>query len=554
MHQPRRWIPGLSVCCLLLAAQTGSATVPVMAVAAARAGSAVLDEAALANRIDQFVAERYTEKGVTPAPLADDAEFLRRVYLDLIGRIPKVSEVRDFLDDKAPNRRRRVVDRLLESPYHVKYFGAVWTNIIIPPGGNQQQAAAAAQLRPWLESQVRGNVPYDQMVRSLITAGVGLNNANNLRPVQLLQPGGNGSPLAFVQANEFKPENLAGATSRTFLGVRLECAQCHDHPFTDWKKKQFWEFAAFFAGAQRNNGRRIVNGRLVQQPQIDRFPRTLRMPGEDGKVVEARYLDKSAPTWQDKVDSRVTLADWVSSPKNPYFSRTGANRLWAHFLGVGINDPVDDEPTDENPISHPKLLQELSRQFVAHEFDVKYLIRAITASKTYQRTSARTHKSQDNPRLFGRMALRGLTPEQLFDSLVEATGYRERGNNQARQVFGGNNARAEFLARFASTEKRTETQTSILQALTLMNGRFISEATHLERSNTLAAITDALFLSDAEKVEALFLAALSRRPRSEEAEQLTSYVRNGGTTNDPRAALADVFWALLNSSEFRLNH
>jgi hypothetical protein len=342
--------------------------------------------------------------------------------------------------------------------------------------------------------------------------------------------------------------------------VRLECAQCHDHPFASWKRKQFWEFAAFYAGVNRNGPRRLVvnaDGKRVVQPQLpDAFPRSIKIPGMDDKVAEARFLDKANPQFQDKVDSRVTLADWLTSANNPYFAQTGANRVWAHFFGLGLNDPVDDEAAPDNPVSHPELLKELTGQFVAHKYDMKFLIRAILASKAYQRTSARTHASQDDPRLFGRMALKGLTPPQLFDSLVEATGYREGAQPQGRIAvagFGGS-PRAEFLNRFASTDRVTEKQTSILQALALMNGKFVADVTSLERSNTLAAVADAPFLSNAEKVEALFLATLSRLPNRDESERLTSYVNNGGATNDSRAALADVFWVLLNSSEFQLNH
>jgi hypothetical protein len=396
-------------------------------------------------------------------------------------------------------------------------------------------------------------------VRELITAGVGGIQPGRLG-AQLRGGPQQATPLAFVQANEFKPENMASSTSRIFLGVRLECAQCHDHPFASWKRKQFWEFAAFYAGVSRTGPRRVIvdaNGRPLVEPQPpEQFPRSLKIPGMDGKVAEARFLDKSNPQFQDKVDSRVTLADWVTGADNPYFASTGANRVWAHFFGVGLNDPVDDEATEENPVSHPELLRELTAQYVAHKYDTRFLIRAILATKAYQRTSQRTHASQDEPRLFGRMALKGLTPPQLFDSLVEATGYREAGPQQGRVIaIGlGGSARAEFLNRFASTERATEKQTSILQALALMNGRVVADVTSLERSNTLAAVADAPFLSNAEKVEALFLATLSRLPRRDEAERLTSYVNNGGTSNDSRAALADVFWVLLNSSEFQLNH
>jgi hypothetical protein len=511
----------------------------------------VLDAQALADRIDRHIDARLTERGVKPAAPADDAEFLRRVYLDLTGRIPRVADARAFLEDKSPDKRRRLVDRLLDSPQYVAHFGTTWTGIILPQSNNQFQNFAFA-FKPWIEKQVREDVPYDKMVRELLATPFN-NNQPGLRGavVQRLGPqGGPVTPLAYYQANELKPENLASSSSRVFLGVRLECAQCHDHPFTSWKRKQFWEYAAFFAGTQPP--RRVVQGRVVQQA-ADPNARTIKIPNTE-KVVEARFLDGAAPKFQDGVNSRVTLADWVTSESNPYFARTGANRVWAHFFGIGVADPVDDEPTEENPVSHPQLLDELTSQFVAHKFDVKYLIRAITSSKAYQRTSAVTDPASAEPRLFARVPLRGMTPEQLFDSLAQATGYRDGFTGPVQARFNPQVPRAQFLAKFASQERRTETQTSILQALSLMNGKFIADATSLGRSTTLAAVVDAPFMDTARRIETLYLATLTRLPRPEEAARMAAYVESGGASGDRNAALADVFWVLLNSSEFILNH
>jgi hypothetical protein len=493
---------------------------------------------ALTARIDQLIAAHWAERGIKPAPPADDAEFLRRVSLDLTGRIPRVSEVRAFLSDRSPDRRRRLVERLLEAPAYVNHFSDVWRAVLLSEAGNQQAQFAAGSLQAWLRVQIRANVPYDQMVREILMAptpfGGGPAPANR----------GGLDPSAFYQANEFKPENLAASTSRIFLGVRLECAQCHDHPFASWKKTQFWEYAAFFAGIQPRRG---PTGFAPGEERLV-SPRSIRIPNTD-KVVAARFLSGQEPRWKPAVDSRVTLAQWVTSPDNPYFARTAVNRLWAHFFGVGLIDPVDEEPTDENPISHPELLAELTREFIAHKYDVPFLIRAITASRTYQLTSAVTDPSQNEPRAFAHMAVKGLTAEQLFASLAEATGYREGGVPQA-----ASRARADFLARFASQDRPTESRTSILQALSLMNGRFIADSTSLERSTTLAAVADAPFLDTAGRIEALYLATLSRAPRPEETGRLVAYVNSGGPRQDQRAALADVFWALLNSPEFILNH
>jgi hypothetical protein len=228
--------------------------------------------------------------------------------------------------------------------------------------------------------------------------------------------------------------------------------------------------------------------------------------------------------------------------------------MWEHFFGIGLVDPVDDF-TGENLPSHPELLAELARQFIAHDYDLKYLIRVLTATKAYQLTSAVSHNTQQNPRLFARMAVKALTPEQLFDSLAQATGYYELNRAQVFDPFAANSVRSEFLEAFAnSTDSRTEQQTTILQALALMNGQFIADATSLEKSTTLAAVADFPLMTTPERVEALYLATLVRPPRPAELERMVQYVEAGGPAKDSKRALGDLLWALLNSSEFLLNH
>jgi hypothetical protein len=286
------------------------------------------------------------------------------------------------------------------------------------------------------------------------------------------------------------------------------------------------------------------------------------IPGTE-KVVQASYPDGKAPKWKEKTSARQTLAEWMTARDNPYFARAAVNRVWAYFLGTGLIDPVDEMVGSEHAPSHPELLDELARAFAAHDFDLKFLIRAITASQAYQRTSA--GKGEVEPHLFARMPLRGLSPEQLYDSVAMATGYQENGNRLPPGVvvkFGNNgSARAEFLTRFANqSEKATEVQTSILQALSLMNGSLIATATDLKNSATLAGVLDAPFMDTKARVKALYLAALTRQPKPKELDRLVKYVESGGAETDGdmdtryNKALADVFWALLNSGEFFLNH
>jgi len=488
------------------------------------------DVEALAALIDAKIAAAW-EKDTKPAPAANDAEFFRRLHLDLTGRIPSVTEVRDFLDDDRPDKRRLWVERILladpdDSSYktaYVNHFTHVWRSWLLAQTDQQTQVRQPA-LESWLRERLKANVGYDRMVRDLLTqslAGAGPGFGPDFASTEA-------SAAVFYQANNFKPEDLAGNTARLFLGVTIECAQCHNHPFDKWKRNQFWEYAAFFTDVTPQ-GRAGKRGEIKMPGQ---------MPGEE-KAVRARFLDGKAPQWKDGTGTRSTLADWMTADGNPYFARAAVNRLWVYFFGVGLAD-TSDRPT---PTAHKELLDELARQFVSHKYDMKDLIRAITASRTYQRTSAVSHPSQQDARLLARMPLRGLSPEQLFDSLAVATEYQDGALGAARA------ARNEFLARFPAQQERTGYQISILQALYMMNNSFIADRTNIEKNRTLATLAEQR-TSTARKIESLYLVVLSRKPTAEESDRLVKYVDKG----DPKKALSDVFWVLLNSSEFILNH
>jgi hypothetical protein len=419
----------------------------------------------------------------------------------------------------------------------------------------------------WLREKLQGNVSYDKMVREILTG----------QPFGGVQPGGfgrgmgvNNSTAAFYFANENKAENLAGSTARLFLGVKLECAQCHAHPFAKWTRDQFWEYAAFFSGIGPQQVR--PNGQV--QP-VGR--REILIPGTK-KTVKAKFLDGAEPAWKDNSDSRTVLADWVVAKDNPFFAKATVDLVWSYFFGVSLLEPII-EPHDDNPISHPELLDELARQFTAHNYDLKFLIRAIVHSQAYQRSSVGAAKANpDELLLFARMPVRGMSPEQLFDSLAEATDFvppslPQQGRFQPFNQFL--TPRAEFIAKFTSQDKRNETQTSILQALFMMNGKYLAQWTKVDPKLTqekLAELADnrrkgqqvsinislnniALQpTSTAQKIETLYLWVLSRLPRPEESERLVRYVDGGGPAHDPRQAIGDVYWALLNSGEFMLNH
>jgi hypothetical protein len=541
----------LAIGCVLLAG-----LVPV-----ARGGPPkAVDAKELAARIDRHIAEGWKKAGIQPAALADDGEFVRRVYIDLAGRIPAVAEVRTFLKDTHPDKRAWLIEKLLDGPRYVTHFTRVYRDLLVPEtNANFQSRFLRPGFEAWLREQLRANTPYDKMVKELLTIPVGNSNA---RGAIVAARRGNSTPLAFYQTKDLRPENLAAATSRLFLGAKVECAQCHDHPFATWKREQFWEFAAFFSGIRRTGP---ANFPRPGPEKADAHELTI--PGTE-KVVQARFLDGKAPEWKKDVSTRQTLAEWITSRDNPYFARATVNRTWAYFLGTGLIDPVDEMVGGGNEPSHPELLDELAGQFIANDFDLKYLIKAILMSRAYQLTSKRTHPTQDEARWFGRMHPRGMTAEQLWDSIAQATGYRD-GNSDPRRVFLNNrSAEGRFVQRFGnSSDKPTEMQTSILQALMLMNGDVVGSATSLEKSETLAGILDAPFFDTRGRIEALYLAALGRKPTAKEQARLVKYVEQGGSDGEQgkpmteaekakayQRALSDVFWVLLNSGEFILNH
>jgi hypothetical protein len=514
------------------------------------AGAVVLpppgaDVSALAALVDRRLAAGWAEAGVAPAAPAGDAEFLRRVSLDIAGRIPAVAEARAFLDDPASGKRQALVERLLAGPGYVNHFTDVWTKVLLPNLADELEVQVyAPTFNTWLRRQVGDNVAFDVMARRILTEQIG--EGRGLSPIPFdgkFRP----SPLAFYAANSGKPENLAASTARVFLGIRLECAQCHDHPTAKWKRDQFWSLAAFFSGIEQ---RRETN---CDFPQYREVPgrRELAISG-GARMVQARHLDGAAPARTSALGSpRTVLADWVVASDNPFFARAAVNRVWSLFFGTGLVDPVDDM-SDENPASHPELLDELAAAFTAHRYDLQFLIRALTATRAYQLTSAGYAPGQDDPRIFARMPVRGMSSRQLYASFVQATGVRREGETL---FFFDNSPRKDFLEAFADQDGRpSERRTSTVQALTLMNGRLSVDATDLARSATLPAVADAYFLDTPGKVEVLYLATLSRRPTAEECARSVAYVERGGPTLDPKKALADVLWSLINSAEFVLNH
>jgi hypothetical protein len=538
----------LRICALL------SFALSATSLCVAEESSTISNAAEMTARIDVQLRQRWELDGIKPAAGASDSEFLRRVSLDLTGRIPEVSRVRAFLDDPSSEKRAQLVDQLLISPAHATHFSNLWSAFLLPeqPGLRRFNATP---FRSWLRGQFADNQSYDDVVRELLLATGQVNQG----------------PAYYYTSQLLKPETLAANTSRALLGVQIQCAQCHDHPFDDWTQENFWEYAAFFAQLQRPANRQAFVGSVqdadtgeVKLPDTETIilPRLLNgvaspdAPEEDkpsDTVVDSETGEVSKTGIAPKLTRRQRLTNWLVAADNPYFAKAAVNRVWAIMFGRGLVDPVDNFSAS-NLASHPKLLNELAEFFINSGYDVRHLVRTIANSEAYQLSSSTATGDPADDSLFARMAAKTLTAEQLYDCLAQATARRQGVAGTANQFAGRlNQARFAFINQFRSSGEATDYLRGIPQALTLMNGQLVSGATGLQSSDILAAM-QAPFFTDEQRVETLFLATLARRPNEIEHKQFVEHVAAKSTAEEKHQALSDILWALLNSAEFTLNH
>lgn len=491
------------------------------------------------RQVDELLAELWETNGVTPTIPAENSELLRRVYLDLVGRTPSVSEARGFMEDENADRFETLVDRLLNSPDHASHLATVWRKFLIPDGVDLTAFGGVEAFDQWLAERFSSDDSYDEVVRSLLLADG-----------RLVRSG----PLLFYSAAKLDPDQLASRTARVFLGMRLECAQCHDHPFEPWAQDEFWGFAAFFARISRPKGTLESVSTVMRVSDVDRGE--VMLPDTE-QVIAPQFLDGTKVLDGDGAPARrQQLADWLTADKNPFFARATANRIWGQLFGKGIVDPIDDFGNENQPTS-PELLDLLAGHFVGTDFSLRELFRSVVLSKAYRLSSGAASIDDDRPELFAQMNIKTLTAEQVYDCISVATlldsGAPDDG--MALSVARiGNSSRAAFIQQFRTPVGRnTEYQGGIPQALTLMNGGLIEGATDLSSSGLLKSLEAPFFTND-ERIEVLYLATLSRKPRSSEWELLNGYISDDAKGAELQAGLADILWALLNTAEFTLNH
>jgi hypothetical protein len=488
-------------------------------------------EVELTRIIDQEINKRIKAEGAKSAGQCDDAEFVRRVYLDLAGTIPTASRVTAFLNSKETDKRAKLIDELLADKRFGTNLAEIWSNQMIPHESNNR----FLQQKPfesWLAGQFNNNVSLDKTVYELITASGEIDK---------------NPAITYFVANP-TVDKMTDSVARMFLGVQLQCAQCHNHPFTDWKQTEYWAMAAFFMKTKMSATPQAAakKGATLAVSETGKSSGKKQMLPESAKLVPAKFLQGEQPKITTP-ELRPTLAKWMTSADNKYFARAMANRFWYELFGRGLVNPVDDMHDDNAP-SHPELLATLTEQFKLNGFDAKYLIRSICNSDVYQRTSAsKMDVASVEPDLYVRREMRVMRPENMYDSLATILGGESgRGTKAATGKRGPTTSRDVFVAFYRVEDANPiEYQIGIPQALRMMNSSFTGkgDGTAMEITKNSKTPTEA--------IERIYLTTLSRMPTAQEVERLTAYLRRD---NNQRNAYGDILWALMNSSEFVLNH
>ncbi|WP_417380335.1 DUF1549 domain-containing protein [Gimesia sp.] len=500
--------------------------------------------------INGRVRQGWEDNEVDPSPVASDAEWLRRVHLDLIGQIPSAELVEQFNKDRDPAKRSKMIDKLLEDPAYVQNFTNVWTNLLI--GRRTPRRVSRNGMQKFLREAFAKNRPWDEIVQDLVTA-----------EGHFEENGAVNYLLAQMQNND-EAVQVTAATTRLFLGIQVQCTQCHNHPFNDWKQNQFWEYNSFFRQMRRINHRKTdpKTGR-----QIDDYSEVVAT-GFNGPVYYEKrsgLMQVAYPIFEDQkvdpqsgVERRKEFSKLIVQGDRPLIATAIVNRMWGYFMGYGFTRPVDDMGP-HNPASHPELLNKMAEELVKKDYDLKQLARWICNTEAYNLTSQFSRNNEiDSPErgetpLFSHMYIKNMTAEQLYDSLIVATGAHksgqsnwERAEEQRRRWMG------QFMVAFDndSGDDSTTFNGTIPQALMMMNGDLTKNAISAERGSYLNQMLSEKG-NDQVKIRKLFLSTLSRYPDRREingAQRLISGAPN------KLAAYQDLYWALLNSNEFVFNH
>jgi len=491
------------------------------------------------NFVDRLAAEKWKKLGLRPSPPCDDATFLRRATLDLAGRLPTVDEARAFLADNSADKRAALVDRLLDSPDYAAYFALRWSSIL----HNSHRAGAdqaAYAFHNWIEDKIARNRPYDELVRGVVAASGEWQDAPAIN--------------WYWQMRDDQLHQVVADTAQTFLGLRLQCAQCHHHPYERWSQDDYFGLAGFFTRVGRKSfGQPPPYYSSTRVTTGERDPRT-------GKVPEPKYPDGPVAEFSPFEDPRHGLVDWMTQPDNPFFARAFVNRMWSYLLGRGLIEPVDDM-RDTNPASNPELLDALAQDFIDSGFDMKRVVRTIATSRLYGLSSTPTDTNRDDRQNFARYYPRRLIAEVFLDAVDSACGTQTRFSGVASTARAVNLPHPGFGSYFLDTFDRPQRLTGCEceRSADATLGQVLLLANSDEIENKLAAGSGRLaqLLKDQSSAEAildeLYLASLSRLPTPAERERARQHLSTA--SDDKKAEIwQDLLWTLLNCKEFCFHH
>jgi hypothetical protein len=487
-----------------------------------------------ANYIDELVLAKLRTMRMNPSPLCSDEEFLRRVYIDVVGSLPTRDEYEKFMADKSATKRAAKIDELLTRKEFAEIWAMKWSELLmVKTVPNRIEYKPMFLYSQWITRQIASGVPLDEMVRNLLGAS----------------GGSFASPAVNFYQIEDTTQKTAEDVAQIFCGIRMQCAQCHNHPFDRWTMNDYYSFTAFFAQIGRKTGEDYRETVVFDQ----RSGETTHLV--DGRVMKPKFLGDAEPDTTGK-DRRAVLAEWLTSPKNPYFAVNVANRVWAHYIGVGVIDPVDDVRVS-NPASNPELHQRLGAKLVEYKYDLRQLVRDICNSNTYQRSTEPNDTNKDDVKNFAHAKIRRIPAEVLQDCLCEVTGAPEKYPGLplgARAVQIGNGETSTyFLTTFGRASRTTvcaceaKTEPTLSQALHLLNGSAANDK--IQQGKVIETMLES-GKKPPEIVEEIYVRCLGRKPTEAELKKVAELC---GAAEKPIAELQDVFWAVLNSREFLFN-
>lgn len=510
------------------------------------------------RHLDRYISAKLKAEGIQPSKMSEDTEFLRRVHLDLTGKIPNPEAVLAFLKDGSATKRQKKIEQLLASDAYVEYWTGLWVNWLIGRRGDTDERRIG--LTAWVRDSLTKNMPYNQFVQRLIAADGELQH--------------NGA-VNYVLRYERSPVFLTSHTSRLFLGISMQCAECHDHKTEAWSQEDYYEIAAFFTGIKREQKGRIAgvdmigNERMMNNYLISNDPSDGIWVERLEKRVTPYFLDGTA--YKGPVlKKREALAQWMTDKSNPYFSQAIVNRIWKHFMGHGFVEPVDGFG-EENQPTHPELLKWLADDFVIYDYDLKHLMRTLLNSETYQRTSKTNESNKDDELYYSHAYLKPLSAEQFFYSLLQATGFErlQQVRMEGIQKQGGEDRRnmlrqlervkRDYLEKFlflldnGEMEEIEAFSGTVPQALMMINGDMVNDSASHEEHGSFVNYVLQKWRDPTERLEYIYLSVLSRLPTAKEKTYFQRYLDRSLYRNK-NLAYEDLYWVLLNSAEFSLNH